>query len=89
MAEGIFTQEALRVYFIADGVSIPFSIYAYKYLCRYRYVRNTVFLIGGFCNIEIYNMIPIGSRIFTFLIGRFCEKIPYFMKNSYKQLANV
>ena len=24
MAEGIFTQEALRVYFIADGVDIPF-----------------------------------------------------------------
>ena len=24
MAGGIFTQEALRVYFIADGVSIPF-----------------------------------------------------------------
>ena len=24
MAEGIFTQEALRVYFIADSVSIPF-----------------------------------------------------------------
>ena len=42
-----------------------------------------------FGNIEIYNMIPIGSRIFTFLIGRFCEKIPYFMKNSYKQLANI
>lgn len=58
----------MRVYFIADGVNIPFSVYAYKYLCRYR---------------------PIGSRIFTFLIGRFCEKIPYFMKNSYKQLVNV
>ena len=27
-------------------------------------------------------MIPIGSRIFIFLIGRFCEKIPYFMKQS-------
>lgn len=24
MAEGIFTQEALEVYFIADGVGIPF-----------------------------------------------------------------
>lgn len=57
--EGIFTQEALRVYFIADGVNIPFSIYAYKYLCRYRYVRNMVFLIGGFCimNLEILRFI--------------------------------
>ncbi len=93
MAEGIFTQEALRVYFIADGVSIPFSIYAYKYLCRYRYAQYCLsdrrILHYEFGNIEIYNMIPIGSRIFTFLIGRFCEKIPYFMKNSYKQLANV
>ena len=56
-------------------------------------MRNTAFLIGSFFyefeNIVIYNMIPIGSRIFTFLIGRFCEKIPYFMKNSYKQLVNV
>ena len=57
--EGIFTQEALRVYFIADGVDIPFSIYAYKYLCRYRYARKTVFLTGGFCimNLEILRFI--------------------------------
>lgn len=82
----------MRVYFIADGVNIPFSIYVYKYLCRYRYAQYCLFdwqLFYEFENIVIYNMIPIGSRIFTFLIGRFCEKIPYFMKNSYKQLVNV
>ena len=42
-----------------------------------------------FGNIEIYNMIPIGSRIFTFFIGRFCEKIPDFMKNAYKDIINA